>query len=914
MSTQHRLPAQNLIRCAAALLMLCMAIIARAQQDDTKLDAIQQSAVQRDAVQRPDDQMLIIGVWLGSTSLHDGLVAYSDGERVFLPLLELCKTLDISIHGSVDAGTAEGWFRDESWRFVLDTNRRILSLNGREQTIDWSLVERHEQDFYVPSEWFGDWLGLTLDVQLGNSRIHLPSGQQLPLEQTLERKDRWATQQRQRPAAMRNTPMTQAKNAWLAWPSIDATVSLGLNGDRDTSITSTRMDLLATGELLRSNATLSLNARDDSRQGSTIDSRLRLGRPATSADDIGWSAGDINSPLMPLLIAQADGLGIRVGNIDDAQSLADFSRTTLRGEALNGWDVELYRNNDLIAFLTVGSANQYQFDEVALQPGLNLFRVVMYGPQGQRRERLERIVIGNDMLTKGEQHWQGFALLRDERLLPGPLNDSEQQRGLAGSLMAGFGYRRALTSRWSMGLDALTAELDDGQQHRYLSARTQAGWLGLLLEGQWLRDFIGGWAGRVSAQSLGIANNAGIDYERFADFDSPEINGIEGGDDLTDRLRARWNNRSFASLSSTLEYELNRYRRTAGADAGTIRETRTARVRLSQRWRALTASTSLEARQETDRPTLVDGGMLLNYRRPHFDIASQWSYRVAPEASLRTANITANWNLRKDLRLRANLNRNFDQNVRTRFDLGLSWTASRWLTSLNAGRDTDGRYEIGLSIFTSLQRADRRWRADSRSGTGTSSVLAHVFLDRNGNGRFDDDDKPLPDVRFSAGMGGDVPTTDARGIAMLTRLPANQSMTIAIRDDSLGNPYWIPLSPVQQIRAQPGQIVALSFPVMQSAEIDGTVYFMKGAERKPASNVSLQLLDRSGALVRELRTAFDGAYLFDRVAPGDYTLQVAPEQLSRLSLQAPDVRSFSLGGDGKEVITVDWVLHPSSAD
>lgn len=899
MSAQQRLPARNLIRCAAALLMLCMAIAAHGQQGTI--------------VQRPDDQMLIVGVSLGSTSLHDGLVAYSDGERVFLPLLELCKTLDIPIEGSVDAGTAEGWFRDESWRFVLDTHRRILSLNGREQTIDWSLIERHEQDFYVPSEWFADWLGLTLDVQLGSSRIHLPSGQQLPLEQKIERKDRWVRQQRQRPAAMRSTPIAQPKNAWLAWPSIDANLSLGMNGDRDTRITSTRMDLLATGELLRSNATLSLNARDDSRQGSTIDTRLRLGRPATSVNDIGWLAGDINAPLLPLLTAQADGLGIRVGNVDDAQSLADFSRTTLRGEALNGWDVELYRNNDLIAFLTVESENQYQFDEVALQPGLNLFRVVMHGPQGQRRERLERIVVGNDMLTQGEQHWQGFALLRDERLLPRPLNDSEQQRELAGSLMAGFGYRRALTSRWSVGLDALTAELDDGQQHRYLSARTQAGWMGLLLEGQWLRDVTGGWAGRFSAQSLGIANNAGIDYERFDDFDSPEINGIEGGDDLTDRLRARWNNRSFERFSSTLEYELNRYRRTSGTQAGTLRETRTSRLRLSQRWRALTTSTSLEARQETDRPTLVDGGMLLNYRRPHFDIASQWSYRFAPDASLRTANITANWNVHKHVRLRANLNRNFDQSVRTRFDLGLSWTASRWLTSLQAGRDSDGRYEIGVSIFTSLQRVDRRWRADSRSGTGTSSVLAHVFLDRNGNGHFDGDDEPLPDVRFSAGMGGEVPNTDARGMAMLTRLPANQPMTIAIREDSLGNPYWIPLSPVQQIRAQPGQIVTLSFPVMQSVEIDGTVYFMKGTERKPASNVSLQLLDRSGALVRELRSAFDGAYLFDRVAPGDYTLRVAPEQLSRLSLQAPDPRSFTLG-DGKDVVTIDWLLLASSTD
>jgi hypothetical protein len=63
----------------------------------------------------------------------------------------------------------------------------------------------------------------------------------------------------------------------------------------------------------------------------------------------------------------------------------------------------------------------------------------------------------------------------------------------------------------------------------------------------------------------------------------------------------------------------------------------------------------------------------------------------------------------------------------------------------------------------------------------------------------------------------------------------------------------------------------------------------------------------------KLRTAFDGAYLFDRVAPGDYTLQIAPEQLSRLSLQAPDARSFTLG-DGKDVVTIDWLLLASSPE
>ncbi len=56
--------------------------------------------------------MLIIGVSLGTHVLHDGLVAFWDGERVFVPLLELCQTLGIPVEGSVEEGIAEGWFRE----------------------------------------------------------------------------------------------------------------------------------------------------------------------------------------------------------------------------------------------------------------------------------------------------------------------------------------------------------------------------------------------------------------------------------------------------------------------------------------------------------------------------------------------------------------------------------------------------------------------------------------------------------------------------------------------------------------------------------------------------------------------------------------------------------------------------------
>lgn len=873
-------------------------------------------------VTRPDDQLLIVSVTLGPTTIHDGMEAYWDDGRLYVPLLELCEALSIPITGSVDEGSAEGWLRDESWRFVLDSNRRLLSLNGRERDIDWSLLERHETDFYLPIDWLRSWFDLRFEVRLNDSRIHFPLGQGLALEQKLEREQRWSQLARQQPQLLLDVPTWQPDSAWLSWPAIDTSLTLGASGGgtrvveqvgTETSSrpeTSAGFNLLAAGDFLRSSALLSFNLQDSPGLGAATDTRLRLQRPTASADDVGWLAGDTTSPLLPLLSSQVDGVGLRVGHVDDAHAV-DFSRTTLRGEALDGWDVELYRNNELLAFATADSSNQYQFDDVPLQPGLNLFRIVLYGPQGQRRERLERLVVGNEMLARGEQRWQAFALLRERRLFPGPLNarPEEPTQDLADSLMAGVGYRRALTSRWGLSLDALSAGLDAGGRHHYLAARTQTSLDAWLLEGQWLKDLTGGWAGRVSAQTLGAVNNAGIDYERFDAFSSIEINSFAAEELLTGRLRARWNNRSIARMPITAEFEQRRSRRPDSDDA---HDSYTGRLRLSQRWDAWTAAASWEVGREAGLPDTVDSGVLFSYRHPQFDLTSQWTYRLAPETSIRSAYAAATWAINDRLRLRANLNHSFDLLTSDRVSLGLIWSAARWIASINASYSSDGRYQISANLFTSLQRIDDGWHADSRSGTASASVLAHVFLDRNGNGRFDPGDKPLPKVRFWAGFGGRAPETDDAGQAVLTQLPANQSTLVRLREDSLENPYWVPVHVAQQVNARAGQTVTLPFPVMISSEIDGTVYLEDKNGRNPAANVALQLLDRSGAIVREVRTAFDGFYLFDLLIPGDYTLRVAPEQVSRLSLQSPKPKPASLGADGESFVTIDWTLLPAT--
>lgn len=98
--------------------------------------------------------------------------------------------------------------------------------------------------------------------------------------------------------------------------------------------------------------------------------------------------------------------------------------------------------------------------------------------------------------------------------------------------------------------------------------------------------------------------------------------------------------------------------------------------------------------------------------------------------------------------------------------------------------------------------------------------------------------------------------------------------------------------------------------MVPTTEIDGTAFIVTTTGRKPAANVLLQLRDPSGALVREVRSAFDGAYLIDRLPPGDDTLAVSPEQSERLRLRPTPSRHVVLG-EGHDTATLDWKLIPA---
>ncbi len=105
-----------------------------------------------------------------------------------------------------------------------------------------------------------------------------------------------------------------------------------------------------------------------------------------------FAIGDV-AGLSSRLVPGTTGRGLEVTNRPLFNPVA-FDRTRFDGDLPSGWDAELYRNGELLAFSRSDGSQRYVFADVPLVYGDNRFEIILYGPQGQQRSRLESINVG----------------------------------------------------------------------------------------------------------------------------------------------------------------------------------------------------------------------------------------------------------------------------------------------------------------------------------------------------------------------------------------------------------------------------------------------------------------------------------------------------------------------------------------
>ena len=119
-----------------------------------------------------------------------------------------------------------------------------------------------------------------------------------------------------------------------------------------------------------------------------------------------FAVGDVPGPTSRL-IAGGTGRGAELTN-RPLFAPAAFDRTRFEGDLPAGWDAELYRNGQLLAFAKGDGTQRYRSTTSSSPYGDNHFEIIIYGPQGQQRSRVETINVGQNHVPPGKTwYWAG---------------------------------------------------------------------------------------------------------------------------------------------------------------------------------------------------------------------------------------------------------------------------------------------------------------------------------------------------------------------------------------------------------------------------------------------------------------------------------------------------------------------------
>ncbi|MEE8482797.1 MAG: hypothetical protein V3S12_05535, partial [Acidiferrobacterales bacterium] len=299
----------------------------------------------------------------------------------------------------------------------------------------------------------------------------------------------------------------------------------------------------------------------------------------------------------------------------------------------------------------------------------------------------------------------------------------------------------------------------------------------------------------------------------------------------------------------------------------------------------LSFSNNLTLVAQTGQQDLQSGQTQLSYHGRRASFRGDVSYSIAPTNEITSAGFTADQIRYKGVifsfggtRL---LSLGYDQ-----YTFNVNRPKGNFGYTVGTSYATNGNASISFRLTFGLGQEPRSqdWKMSADHIAGRGAVSARVFIDHDGDGVFTAGDEPLEGAKFRINGSVSKVKTNKEGVAFLTGLQPHYATDIGLAVESLEDPTWTPTLEGVRLTPRAGGVAQIDFPVIETGEIDGTVYFRRGRRHTAAGNVTLELINAEGNVVAETKSAFDGFYVFIVVPDGKYLVRVSPAQIKELDL------------------------------
>jgi len=799
-----------------------------------------ESAAQKDWVAN-DDDALLFDVRSGKYRLGDGVRGYQTSTGICIDFADTIIALDLPVRLDKKSRRATGWLFNESRTITIDRDQNIVQIVNKNSDLQKGDIYDVPEGWCVNLQTLSKWLEVELTPDLSNAVLILKSEEKLPFELAEERKARAGKVRPQNVFDISKLP--QVNDPYKLWrtPSIDVVASAGVQNDAQIGTSSdARYEIFASGEIAKA----SFDARLSSDDSGIPDSvRLRLYRTDPKAGLLGplkathVAVGDVSTVSTSLGAQNTIGRGAFITN-RPIERPANFDRTTFRGELPEGWDAELYRNEQLIDFATSRGDGRYEFVDVALLYGQNRFEVILYGPQGQIKKEVKLIPVGLDSIPPKDTYYWATAQDNGRDLL----NLGDVGSSLSDGLRGGFGVERGAIGPTLLELSAAN-------------------------------NF--GSASAVRAQLLGQVGNTLFQLEGALlddDFRSERYNLA-----TRELVRATIDQnitigRKFFPVHVEGEYEKD--------NNGNISLEALTRISFNINKLGITNEfgwEKVDIRSGVDPPDLFENTVRLSGRVGRVRLRGEASFALsggAEGAGFRASQITADWSSGERSAWRAEIGyQRFTR--RGRFALGYTRNFKKIALTGQVEAATDGSVAAGINLAFSIGPKPRGggFRVSANKLASSGQAFATVFHDDNGDGIRQPEEAVETGVELTSGTSGQSEPTDEKGQTYIEGLEPFRPILIGIDSSTLPDPFVQPATTGIVITPRPGVPFEINLPLVSAGEISGTLVKEGGGL---FTGVDLELLDKNDVVVKKTRSEFDGYFLFESVAYGDYKIRVNP--------------------------------------
>ena len=592
--------------------------------------------------------------------------------------------------------------------------------------------------------------------------------------------------------------------------------------------------------------------------GSTIDEhnttkRLLAGR--TFLDDNAFNLkkfymGDINGVSSSFFNTSSSGRGVALSSFKNLVMAADKT-IDIAGPILDGWEVELYWNDQLIGYRQNSENGEYNFQNIPVSYGLNKFKLIFYGPYGEVKTETRNYYSGTSPVKKGEIGYDFSALQPNRSLFR---NDSDSD--VSNVPIVDMNLYYGATDNTSLMIGAAQAQDPQHPEEKVIFSM-------------------------LGIQS--VFQGASLQYNLERNNDTNEIGhhvGIEGNIYIGDIL-AQYD--YFDKLHSPLSYQGGQYKkeqletRLSGIlplqvlyyfsyKRGTLEDNSKFNFFSSRLSKQIFSSFNV---------SLLDDYFIQNDQKTNSlqlglhtwkdkITAEAWlRYKTHPQKELENFSCRVNWRSGRYIYYSGNYTYNFQTHSDS---LNLSAGHNFQWGGLSVGFDTDHKlknygakltYTIGFGVNINN---DNVFPSGATSLTDTGTIYAELY-DKATN-------QPLEGVKVSTSGHSEKIYSDAEGHAVLTDLSTYEKTLLSVDMETIDDLSLRPERNDLKLILRPGAVNYVKIPFVHYGSLEGQI---PNPGNKMMLGYEVKVLNDAGESVASSFSDTSGYFIVDNIPYGEYT-------------------------------------------